>query len=204
MLSKLRELPWPILNYGNEESKQENENQHAQVVQDIGKAQWHDKDVILEESRRLVLREDERRKTTDTKATIYLAVLTAIVPLSLSFVADISNYVGSLQGWQILVLIVLFLIGVVYLLAAGAWTFRTLSVSAYDRVDVEELLELSDTTDTTLALNGKLLKSMMNNRKFTNEKINRLLMAHAFLLRTFISFVCLVVYLGAITLYNYL
>ena len=204
MLTKLRELLWPVLDYGNEQTIQDKQKRHGEILQDIKKAKWQHQDVVLDEARRLVLREDERWKTTDTKATIYLAVLAAIVPLSLSFVKDISGYFGTFQDWQIIVLIALFLSAIVYLLAAGVWTFKTLGVSAHDRVDVEELLELCNTTDTTLTLNAKILKSAMNNRKCTNEKVNKLLMTHAFLWRTFVAFVLLVVYLGSITVYNYL
>ena len=204
MLTKLRELLWPILNYGSEATKQATEKRHKEILQDIEAAKWQQQDVVLEEARRLILREDERRKTTDTKATIYLAVLAAIVPLTLSFAKDISIYFSTFQEWQIFVLVGIFFSAIVYLLAAGAWVFRTLGVSSHDRVDVEELLECNGKAEPEHILLGAILKSAMNNRNLTNEKVNRLLMAHAFLLRTFVVFVFLVLYLGSITVYNYL
>ena len=204
MLSRVRELLWPILDYGSEATKQVKEMRRQEILRGIGQANWQDQDIVLEEARRLVSREDERRRTADTKATIYLAVLAAIVPLLLSFAKDISNYFDALQGWQAIVLVVLFLTAIVYLLGAGAWTFRILSVSTHDRVDVEELLELGGSTDTASTLIRNILVSVMNSRKFTNDKVNRLLMAHAFLVRTFVTFILLVVYLACITVYNYL
>lgn len=203
MLIKLRELIWPVLTYGSEAAKQKKEERNNKVLQAIGKATWLQPDVVLEEARRLVLREDERRKTTDTKATIYMGVLVAIVPLLLAFSRDVVSYFDILQEWQLVVLIVVFFGATVYLLTVGVWVFRTLSVGAYDRVDIEELLKLSGKDCVSTLLVKSILSSALRNRDFTNEKVSRLLMAHAFLLRAFVAFVVLVVYLGSITVYIY-
>lgn len=203
MLTKLRELIWPVLETGTAEDKAKKEERHRNVLAAVAKTTWKNKDVILEEARRLVLREEERRKTAETKATIYLAVLAAIVPLSLSFVKDLPAYFGSLSDLQVLVFIILLLAAISYLLAAGVWTFRTIQVSVHDRLDVEELIGLDSSSDTELELCRMMLKSVKNNNKYGNEKISKLRMAHAFLIRTFIVFVLVVVYVGLITVYNH-
>ena len=203
MLSKLREIIWPVLDLGTDEDRARKEEQHTNDLAAILRTRWKNQGVILEEARRLVLREDERRKTAETKATIYLAVLAAIVPLSLSFVKDLSAYFSTLSHWQIIVLLGLLLVAIAYLFRAGIWIFRTIQVSIHDRVDVKELVELRSASDTELELCRKILTSVMRNNKYGNQKFTKLRMAHAFLLRTFIAFILIIVYVGAITVYNY-
>ena len=204
MLSKFRELIWPILDVGTDDEIRDREQADDKVIDVIGKARWQHNDVILDEARTLALRDDERRKTTDTKATICLAVLAAIVPLSLSFVKDLSDYLDTLLGWQVILLAVLFLIAIVYLLAAGVWTFRTIAVSTHHRVDVDDLVRLSETAETDVELSREILKAVRKNRNVANNKVSKLLMSHEFLLRMFVVFIALVVFLGAITVYNHL
>ena len=177
--------------------------QHTKNLASIRRARWKNQGVVLEEAGRLVLREDERRKTAETKATIYLAVLAAIVPLSLSFVKDLSAYFNTLSDWQIIVFLLLLLVAIAYLSRAGIWTFRTIQVSIHDRVDVKDLVELRNASDTELELCRKILRSVMKNNKYGNEKFTKLRMAHAFLIRTFIAFILIIVYVGAITVYNH-
>ena len=203
MLSKLREAIWPVLDAGTDRDGKLRREQNESLLEGIRTANWENKDVVLEEARRLITREDERRKTAETKATIYLAVLAAIVPILLSFVKDLSVYFDTLSDWQIILLLLLLFVAIAYLLCAGIWTFRTIQVSIHHRVDVKELVELSSTPDTVLELCRKILGSVKKNNEYVNQKVTNLRMAHAFLLRTFVGFVIIIVYVGVITVHNY-
>ena len=188
---------------GIDQDRKVKKEQHTKDLENIRTTYWENKDVVLEEARRLILREDERRKTAETKATIYLAVLAAIVPLLLSFVKDLSTYFNALSDWQIVLFLLLLFVAIAYLSCAGIWTFRTIRVSIHHRVDVKELVELSDTPDIKLELCRKILVSVMKNNEYGNQKFTSLRMAHAFLLRAFIGFIIIIVYVGVITVYNY-
>ncbi len=203
MLSKLREAIWPVLDAETDKNRKLRKEQNESLLEGIRTANWENKDVVLEEARRLTTREDERRRTAETKATIYLAVLAAIVPLLLSFVKDLSVYFNVLSDWQIILLLLLLFVAIAYLLCAGIWTFRTIQVSIHHRVDVKELAELSGTPDTALELCRKILRSVNKNNEYANQKFTNLRMAHAFLLRTFVGFIIIIVYVGVISVYNY-
>ena len=197
-----REFVWPCLDYGSPAQIKARKEHVNSVVDRISKARWAASGVILEEIRRLAAREDERRKTAETKATIYLAVLAAIVPLSAAFVKDLAAYLEPLYDWQAIVLLTALLLAIAYLLAAGIWTFKTIGVSGYTRVEVERLLRLSGKQDIELALCRDILRSVMKNRAVVNDKVSNLLMAHEFLIRMFITFVFLVVFSAIITVAN--
>ena len=195
-----REIVWPCLDYGPPEEVEKRKKHVEEVVEDITEAKWKSESVILEEIRRLVAHEEERRKTAETKATIYLAVLAAIVPLSATIFGDLAGYLDSLHDWQAAVLVLILLLALAYLLAAGVWTFRTIQVSGYRRVGVEDLVRLKGQEEVELALCRKLLRTVIENRNVVNDKVSKLLMAHAFLVRMFVVFVLLAVFPGAIAI----
>jgi len=209
MLSKVwgyakacREFVWPCLDYGSSEQIKKRKQHVKDLVEEIAFSRWRATSIILEEIRGLAAREDERRKTAETKATIYLAVLAAIVPLSATIFKDVTEYFDPLSGWQLAVLVVILLLAVAYLLAAGVWTFKTIEVSGYKRVGVEDLLRLKENEEAELALCRELLRTVIENRSVVNDKVSKLLMAHAFLVRMFVVFVLLVVFPGAIAIAN--
>lgn len=109
----------------------------------IEQANWDPIDSILEEARHLRLSEKERTKTAETKATIYLVALTALLPLSATLVS-LFNSPQPFKTWQFIVLMVLFFFVMGYLISAVWWTFKTISVSARHQVDVDELVSLSN------------------------------------------------------------
>lgn len=197
-VKECREIVWPCLDYGTDEEIEKRERHVEEVVKSIAVARWKSANVVLEEIRSLVAREEERRKTAETKATIYLAVLAAIVPLSAAIFGNLAEYLNPLRDWQAAILVLILLLAVAYLLAAGVWTFKTIQVSGYKRVGVEDLVQLKGQKEVELALCRRLLKSVIENRSIVNDKVSNLLMAHAFLVRMFVVFVLLVVFPGAI------
>lgn len=75
-----------------------------------------------------------------------------------------------------------------YLLACGVWSFRTLNVAVYSRVDVDELLQAASSADSEQDLVKKMLCAVRANRDGVNAKIDFIQMAHLFLIRTFLTF----------------
>lgn len=207
MLSKLwscgkicREFVWPCLDYGPPEQIERTKQHTENLIKEIAVSRWKATSVALEEIRSLAAREDERRKTAETKATIYLAVLAAIVPLSATIFKDLTEYLDPLRDWQMGVLVAILMFALAYLLAAGVWTFRTIKVSGYKRVGVEHLLRVRQKEETELALCRELLRTVIENRSVVNDKVSNLLMAHAFLVRMFVVYVLLVAFPGAIAI----
>ena len=174
-----REFIWPCLEHPSEQI--EKEKQYIDMMEKkIASMSWRSASIVLEEARRLASREDERRKTAETKATIYLAILGAMVPLSAVIVKDLSEYTSSLYSWQAIVLFTNLAFAVAYLLADGWWMLRTIRVTGYVTVDVEKLLALSGNGRPELALIRAILRAAIKNRSVINDKVSSLLMAHHF------------------------
>ena len=200
-MCKIIEYVWPRLNRGSEATRRELVESTIRTIDQIERAQWNPIDSILEESRQLFRREEERRKYADTKATIYLAVLAAVVPLSATLVKAFFNAFHTFKDWQFVTLILLFLLGTVYLLAAGIWAFRAIKVSVHHRIDVEDFIKLNNSEKIDVTLCKELLKAVRNNREYVNEKTSRVIMAHEFLVRMFILYVVLLILVGLMTAY---
>ncbi|HEV2567959.1 hypothetical protein [Sphingomonas sp.] len=157
----------------------------------IDDADWaRQVDVALAEARRLGEAETDRRKTADTRAAAYLAVGAAFVPL----VVNIQNAIWQVKagGAPKLLSQALLAIAVLYVAGAGLWAFRTLRVSITYRVDVGDLTRSwSGRKDPRPALVRQILRASRRNRDGVNEKVTGIRMAHAFLLRSFMTFALL-------------
>ncbi len=198
-MNRIIELVWPRLNRSTNSDERELRKQIDKTIDDIEQAQWQPIDSILEESRELFRIEEGRRKSADTKATIYLAVLAAVVPLFATLTKEFFIASQMFENWQIFTLIPIFMLGTLYLLVAGIWAFRAIKVAGYHRVEVEDLIKLSNKDDIDLSVCKELLKAVRRNREPVNEKITRVIMAHEFLVRMFISYVLLLILIGLMT-----
>lgn len=146
-------------------------------------------DFLLEEARRLVDAELERRKTADVKAATYLAVVGVFVPIFASFEIAWDTPKEVALQWGLF----LFLIAAIfYLLCAGYWAFKVLKVTTICRVDTEDLLQIwctySGADNRRDRLASELLQSVHLNRKPVNQKVTYIKMAHDYLLRAFLAF----------------
>lgn len=195
-MSKYSDIIWPRLDRGSEADRQKLKKSNEKAIDQIERANWKPIDLILEEARRLVLSEEERRKSADTKAAIYLAILAAVIPLSATLIKDLPTSFRTFESWQLVILIGLFVWTMCYLLAAGIWAFRTIGVSGHHRVDVDELVKLSNQKQVDVALCKEILKSVRNNRDLVNKKISLMIMAHEFLKRMFVSFILFLIWTG--------
>ena len=184
----LRELVWPMLELPS----------HVEAGQDAAKTQadldlirqanlTDDLDTLLDETRRLTDAEADRRKTTESKATIYLTVVGVLVPILASITPTILADKGGLT--RPLVTFVIFTIAGVYLLRSGLWAFRTLKVAAASRLDAVELISMWGHPDRKAALAKALLGCVRRNRGGVNAKVTCIKMAHELGLRAFSMFV---------------
>ena len=195
-MSKYSDIIWPRLDRGSEADRHKLKKSNEKAIGQIERANWKPIDSILEEARRLALSEEERRKSADTKAAIYLAILAAVIPLSATLIKDLPTSFRTFEYWQLVIQIGLFVWTMCYLLAAGIWAFRTIQVSVQHRVDVDELVKLSNQKQVDVALCKEILKSVRNNRDTVNEKISRMIMAHRFLKHMFVSFILFLIWTG--------
>lgn len=151
-----------------------------------------DNGVLLEEARRLGQEEEERRRGTETKAINYLLAATALLPLVGALLGSVFEHkAGPAPSLIILPIII---VGVVYILGFAYWTFKTISVSQYHRIDARELIDTwKNLTDPVQVLIRKILVATRRNRDTINAKVSAIKMAHLFLLRVLFAFGLLII-----------
>lgn len=143
-------------------------------------------DIALEEARRIADFETDRRKNADQKATTYLAVVAALIPLILTILATI--WTDKPNGAPTWLSVLLLAIAIVYVARAGVWAFRVLEVSASHLPGVSDIDKAWRDQDPQTYLTRQILTCARLNQDGVNDKVSRIKMAHAFLLRGFLAF----------------
>lgn len=197
-MSRLIDFFWPVLERESDERKRELKERYEEDINQIEQAHWDPIDPVMEQARILALDEEDRRKTAETKASIYLAVLAAIVPLSATIITGLSDL---FSGWILVVLTVIFLFSIAYLVRAIFWIFGALQLAKTYRVDVNHLTKLKNDECIKVELCKEILKSVRNNWEVVNDKLTNVKMAHMFIKRMLISFVLLLILAGLLTIY---
>jgi hypothetical protein len=189
-LANVREWVWPILNpFTPSEEADFADRLQADRKKLARMSLGTDSDAILEEARRLADSEAERRKSTDQKASTYLAVVAALVPLIVTVTTTIwDKKAGSAPPWLNMLLLGS---AVAYTAVAGIWAFRVLKVAPAHRLAVGELASASGRKSPARILVKQLLLCTRLNQAGVNEKVSRIKMAHEFLLRAFATFALL-------------
>ena len=192
-MTSVFEFFWPRLLKPTTLQLEDQASQQGHDLQLIKDAKWDTHtEIALECARALNEQETERKRSSESKASIYLAVIAAIFPVLVSLPKDLygDELPGMSAGWQT-VLLGLFVLGVMYLVRSGIWAFRTLAVSTHNRIDATDIVHLWEESNANNALIRDLLITTRMNREGVNAKVAYIKMAHAFLLRTFIAFASL-------------
>lgn len=190
LLKRIVNVVWPLRSGRRTEA--EIEITRKEDVARIRSMDWSANAALaLSEARSLAELEAERRRTADSKATIYLAVIAAIIPILSSLVSDL---VDSKNCGRACVVSTssLFFLGLVYLLMSGWWAFQTLKVGVYARVDSAEYATLWKSPNRESRIACELFVATRINVDGVNKKLTCIKMTHEFLLRTFIVFALLI------------
>lgn len=183
---------WPWLErLSPEEVKGREDRSKSDEVRIAALKLERDTATALEEARRMADSEAERRRGTDQKASTYLPLVAALVPLILTVVATLwENKAGSAPTWVNMLLLGL---AIAYTAAAGLWAFRVLEVSSSHEPGLGDF-ELSwKKPRPAQALARQLLLHTRRNLDGINWKVSCIKMAHAFLLRAFLTFSLLLI-----------
>lgn len=146
-------------------------------------------DVALEEARRIFDAESARRSGADSKAGIYLAAITALIPVLTSLLPNLwgSKIHVVLGSFSLLT----FGISVAYLVAAGWWAFKTINVAMSHTISPYDIAISWKTDSPEQGLAKRLSKAIIANYDGVNEKVLFIKLTHAYLLRSFFCFVAL-------------
>ncbi|MFN3953364.1 MAG: hypothetical protein ACK4LQ_02855 [Pararhodobacter sp.] len=143
----------------------------------------------LDEAQRVAAAEVERARTAESKATTYLAVLAALVPLVITLQAATWEDKSG-PAPETLKLVVLF-IATIYVAAAGYHAFRTLQVSGFHRVMESDIAAAWRSPSPLQRLAKSTLLASRMSRDAVNAKVTRIKATHQHLVRAFGAFVLL-------------
>jgi len=183
----VREFFWPRLEKCSGVQLEAQGKRREDSLKSIDMLSFHrDTEVALAEARRFSDAEVERRRGTDQKAATYLPLVTALIPLILGVVVAFwDNKVGSAPVWVNGLLLSL---AVAYTAAAGIWAFRVLEVSVSHEVGLGDFEQAWKKPKPSQAFARRTLAYTLLNGDRINQKVTCLKMAHAFLLRAFLTF----------------
>lgn len=188
-VSKVCDFVWPMLSSSGSEGQKKLMSILNEAVEE---ADWsRAADVALEEARRIFDAESERRSRADSKAGIYLAAITALIPVLTSLLPnlwgnDIHVVLGSLS-------LLTFGVSIAYLVGAGWWAFKTINVAVAHTISPYDIAMSWKTDSPEQGLAKRLAKAVIANYDRVNEKVSFIKMTHAYLLRSFFCFVALLV-----------
>ena len=183
---------WPTLIPLSPDQQAEDVEWKQGIAASVQAGDWStDSDVVLDESRRLFDAEVDRRKGADAKAGIYLAAITALIPVLSSLLPTLWSDKSS--KWLGCIGLVLFGLAVAFLLRAGAWAFRTLKVAGFAQLGPGELANTWKESSPKAGLAKQLARAVLHNYSLVNEKVTGIKMTHEYLLRAFLTFTILLV-----------
>lgn len=188
-VSKICDYLWPMLSSSGLEGQKKLMGSLNEAVEE---ADWSmSSDVALEEARRILDAESERRSGADNKAGIYLAAVTALIPVLTSLLPNLwgKDLHFVLRSLSLLT----FAVSVAYLVGAGWWAFKTINVAMAYTTSPYDIAVSWKTDSPEQGLAKRLAKAVIANYDKVNEKVSFLKMTHAYLLRSFFSFVALLV-----------
>lgn len=151
----------------------------------IDSASWgNDTGTFLEEARRLRDTENNRKAAAETKSQIYLAVLLALIPILVTLTEhDALKGIMEFSAWHQIVGVILFAISILYGAGAFISSFRALTVQAYHRVDVNEIVSSGTTPAPMESITKEILKSVRHDRNSINQKISYVIVTHQLVFR---------------------
>ncbi len=154
-------------------------------LEKIAAASWgEDTATFLDEARRLRDAETGRKNAAETKSQIYLAALLALIPILVSLTeSDALKGIMTFDTWHRIVGFVLFILGLAYGIGAFVSSFRALTVGAYHRVDVEEIVNSGASEEPLGDLTKDILRSVRRDRQNVNRKVSYVIVTHQLLFR---------------------
>ena len=187
-MKALLDCVWPTPDGEDQDERVQRHLANRDDVDAIRNADWtRDAELALSEAKCLAESEQVRRRVADEKASTYLLVAAALIPLLTYLESAIwDQKAGTAAKWLTLPLL---LTGVAYVMGTGFWAFRTLRVRSFVTIDATDLAAVwAAAGEIRPALATEYLVAARRNRDGVNEKVSAIMLAHGFLLRAFLMF----------------
>lgn len=192
MQKLIPEWLWPCLKPSSPEAESKQKTWLQSEREEVDRGSWGDKcDVALEEARRLFDAEQERRRVADSKAGLYLAAITALMPILATILPGI--WEEQISKALKCALLGIFICALLYLIRSGLWALQTIKVSATAQLSAGEIAKSFSSNNPEENLVKRLLSAVIFNYTGTNQKISYIKMTHEFLIRAFFCFAAFLV-----------
>nr|WP_320144090.1 hypothetical protein [uncultured Cohaesibacter sp.] len=154
-------------------------------IKQIDDVSWDgDVQTFLEETRRLRDIETARKNGAEAKSQIYLAALLALIPILVSLTQhEALKSIMKFTAWDQILGFIFFVLGIAYSIGAFINAFRALTVKAYHRVDVDEIVSCGGSEDPVECLTKDILKSVRYDRHNINHKVSYVIVTHQLIFR---------------------
>ena len=184
------DLIFPYIEKPTPDEQAKHEERERSDIAAIKAVDWGgNNERALDEAQRVFSAEIERVRTAESKATTYLAVLAALVPVIITLQAAYwEKKAGPAPDVARLIVLV---VATIYVAAAGYHAFKALQVSVRQRVGDAEVAAAWQTPKPLHKLTRDTLLATRRSRDAINAKITRILVTHQHLLRAFGAFVLL-------------
>lgn len=180
-MRQIFDLVWPTLEGGPPEPVPQQEINTLREAKLPQKAS-----LALSEAQRIASDEEDRRKTAESKASNFLLVAAALVPVLTYLETSIWDAkLGTAPKWLTLIILS---VAVAYLIAAVVWALRTVAVGTYHRVGSSELLQILRQKNIEAHLARETLVVTRLNQDEINRKVSGVKMTHLFMVRTILAF----------------
>ena len=158
---------------------------HESDLEKIDSASWgNDAEAFLEEARRLRDIETNRKTAAETKSQIYLAALLTLIPILLTLTEhDVLKGIMEFSTWYQVIGFILFAFGITYGVGAFFSSFRALTVKAYHRVDIDEIVSSGSAEAPIESITKEILKSVRRDRSNINQKVSHVIVTHQLIFR---------------------
>jgi len=189
VLTLISQWLWPRLAPTSELPADSPQQRWLQGQKDkVDQGSWPGKsDAALEEARRIFDAEQERRRGADFKAGLYLAAITALMPILVTVFPSLwDEQVDKALGATLLGI---FICALVYLMRAALWALQTIKISAAAQLSAGEIADSLSSDEPEEKLVKLLLNAVIYNYNGTNQKVSFIKMTHEYLLRTFFCFI---------------
>lgn len=179
---------WPT--YSKPEPKAEKEllKLEEREIHEIKERDWEiESELAVDEARRLVSEEDQRRKSAEAKASNLLMVTIALIPLITYFETEI--WINKSELVTLGLMLPIFVLAISYLAKAAWWAFKTIDTGNYHKVYPVDLSKIwKNKKNIKGQFITEMLVSVRRNQEIVNWKVSASTMTHAFLLRAIIGF----------------
>jgi hypothetical protein len=187
---RLLDLVFPYIERLTPAERAADEQRLERDVAAIEAADWScNEERALDEAQKVSAAETERVRTAEGKATTYLAVLAALVPLIITLQA--ANWEKKSGPAPDMARLFVLAVATVYVAAAGYHAFRTLQVSGFQRIGEAEVAAAWKSPRPLPRLTRGTLLATRRSRAAVNDKITRIRVTHEHLLRAFGAFILL-------------